>query len=573
MQENNGTSFDDIVIIFPSLASLQQHLLQLIPDQVEHIRFKNGVVGHKCIVRVRTDESATVWDAVHHISQQAENRQIELELEPLKQENFPVEEVGGISSRAAGSGYDFMEQWPPISSNEDLYLGWHLDDQHSQLGSARDEVWQSLKSGQIKETIKIAQIDTGIFPDHPVLAPNHSIKMELSKSFVDGEEESNPKAIDLYNEGKGQHGHGTGTLGLLSGWTIDPKYTDYVDIGYIGAIPFAEVIPFRTSDSVLIFNTENFVEAVEEAIKLGCEVITMSMGGKPSKRMARVVNKAYEAGITIVTAAGNYITQGIAGKVGPNSVVYPARYERVIAACGVCSNHLPYDFEVQEKTSGIVTRSFSTQFMQGNWGPPKAMEYALAAYTPNVPWLVKDDYQPLKKNGGGTSSATPQVAAAAALWIMKNKAKLKELGYHGNWKQVEAVRKVLFDSADKEAFADYQKYYGNGILKAKKALQMDVPEITEAMKSPEAVSSWTGVFEALDLFFSRSRSMEAPSPTQQEFLEIELEGLLLEYPEINDAFDQAEGDPDRQEQVFEQIRKIVGEKQCSKALKEKFRVD
>src|SRR5208282_6530955 len=41
--------------------------------------------------------------------------------------------------------------------------------------------------------------------------------------------------------------------------------------------------------------------------------------------------------------------------------------------------------------------------------------YPIAAYTPNLPWLSGTNGASLY--GSGTSAATPQVAAAAALWL------------------------------------------------------------------------------------------------------------------------------------------------------------
>lgn len=543
-----------IVLEVPEFDTLHAHLLKICPDQTSHIEFKNGPKGNKCIISVPSSSEISIWDIIHQIAQKADDLNIEIEIEPLSFENFPVEQVDKFTSRAAGAGFDYMSQWPPVTDQEELPLGWHLDDNHSQLGSARDYVWNLLNSGAIKEPVKIAHFDTGVFPNHPVIAANKHIRMDLSKSFIDGEQKTNPLAIDLETGGSEQHGHGTGTIGLLSGWRIDPQFTDGQDIGYIGAIPFATVIPMRIADSVLIFNTENFTEALEEAIKMGCEVITMSMGGKPSRRMAKAINKAYEAGVTIVTAAGNYITQGFA-RIGPPTVVYPARFPRVIAACGVCSNHLPYDFDAQLAYGNRTgSRGLSMDFMQGNWGPNHAMNYAIASYTPNVPWIVDDKEHPVKKSGGGTSAATPQVAAAAALWIMKNKEELKKKGYYGTWKQVEAVRYALFQSADKNTFVDSPRYYGNGILKAMDALNIPVPELSQLKMADKSESTWTGIIEALGLFLNRKGALLGA--VQKKLFSLELESLLLDYPEVLDNDTQTRS-LDWEENTINQLIELV----------------
>ena len=322
-------------------------------------------------------------------------------------------------------------------------------------------------------------------------------------------------------------------MGILAGGKINPELTDGNDLGYIGAIPFAEIVPMRTSDTVIILDNDNFVEAIEYAIETKCEVVTMSMGGKPSKKMARVVDEAYEHGITIVTAAGNNITGGsLKVKFGPKTLIFPSKFPRVIAACGACYNHCPYDFEAQKKhTNGLNdlsgTRGFDVSKMQGNWGPPQAMHYAMAAYTPNTPWLMMDGR--IVKSGGGTSSATPQIAAAAALWIVNNKKGLKERGWHGTWKQVEAVRYALFNSADK-SFAESEKYYGQGVLKARDAiLNFPIERIKEEdlVKSPKGRSSWLGISSMVKMVMAKQRGVDSGLQILQETMGMEIQDILF----------------------------------------------
>ena len=91
------------------------------------------------------------------------------------------------------------------------------------------------------------------------------------------------------------------------------------------------------------------------------------------------------------------------------------------------------------------------------------METALAAYTPNIPWARFGCDDIVRLNGEGTSSATPQVAAAVALWMEKYKKVLPR-----TWRRVEAVRKALFDTAMK----GNREHFGNGILRAADALSV-----------------------------------------------------------------------------------------------------
>ena len=75
----------------------------------------------------------------------------------------------------------------------------------------------------------------------------------------------------------------------------------------------------------------------------------------------------------------------------------------------------------------------------------------MAAYTPNVPWARFGCPDVVDLDGAGTSAATPQIAAAAALWMQKNRAACA--AYTEPWMRVEAVRQALFDSASADIAA------------------------------------------------------------------------------------------------------------------------
>jgi hypothetical protein len=100
--------------------------------------------------------------------------------------------------------------------------------------------------------------------------------------------------------------------------------------------------------------------------------------------------------------------------------------------------------------------------LEGSFGPDSAMKSAIAAYTPNIPWARFGCESTVRLNGEGTSAATPQVAAAVALWLEKYKNELPR-----DWRRVEAVRHALFTSAK---LRGDRKHFGNGVLQAYSAL-------------------------------------------------------------------------------------------------------
>src|SRR5207249_11686069 len=104
-------------------------------------------------------------------------------------------------------------------------------------------------------------------------------------------------------------GDGTGTSGVLGGpevrgvrLTEDGKSLDGQTLG--GA-PMMRIVPVRIANSVVHFRTGAVAQGIDHAVSIGAGVVSMSMGGLPSQAWADAVNKAYEAGVVVVCAAGN----------------------------------------------------------------------------------------------------------------------------------------------------------------------------------------------------------------------------------------------------------------------------
>lgn len=319
-------------------------------------------------------------------------------------------------------------------------FAWHLDDDFSALRSARE----ALRNPQ---PVRAAILDVGFDYRHEAMPRN--LRKDLQKNFAG---DGRPDAADPDRSGFLKNpGHGTATITILAGGSVKRLEQKGILKGPVGGAPDIEVVPIRVANSVLILNTGAFGDAVEYLLSLqanpatAVDVVSMSMGGVASRLWADVVNRAYEAGIVLVTAAGNNFGR-------PKSVVFPARFRRVLAACGIMANSEPY------------VLPFGT--MSGNYGPAGKMQTAISAYTPNISWAEIGSRDIIDSDGEGTSSATPQVAAAVALWLQQHKAGLA--GWSG-WQKVEMARKALFDSADPH-FPDREKFFGRGVLRADRAL-------------------------------------------------------------------------------------------------------
>ncbi|WP_047488805.1 S8 family serine peptidase [Terriglobus sp. TAA 43] len=394
---------------------------------------------------------------------------------------------------------------------------WFQADAYAGFDTARTHI-DTGALGNTLERVTIAHLDTGYRKDHAVLP--EFLDTTKGRSFVKNDTDPN-SAVDPGITGFGNNpGHGTGTLSLLAGNVFDA--TKFGDVrGLVGAAPFARIIPVRVANSVVEFANSSIAQGIQYAIDSNVDVLSMSMGGIPSQAWVDVVNKAYDAGITLVTAAGN--NYGPGGVRVPKFIVWPARFKRVIAACGVMSNGKPWaDFA-------------DLKLMGGCYGPDSKMDTAMAAYTPNVPWAVYDCPALVDFDGRGTSAATPQVAAAAACYIQANLAGLRAYDGADRWKRVESVRKALFDSATKLD----QKHFGQGALRAIDAMNQPLANPAGLVAQPRdsvAVPFLGPIFGALFGI--------APDPTAESMLHLEAAQLISTQPEIQKILVDADVDPD-----------------------------
>ena len=379
---------------------------------------------------------------------------------PLDPDRLPLDE-------APCTFHDQVADLPKVDGT----FAWQLEDDRSQLRQARS----SAAGGAV---IRIAHLDTGFDPDHATRPAR--LRDDLQKNFVDDQ-----PANDASDPGRKRRfenpGHGTGTLSILAGNRFRFTGTGYQFDDRIGGAPDAEVVPVRVGKSVVQLLTSNIAKGINYAVELCSDeatrihVISMSMGGVASQAWADAVNMAYEAGIVFVAAAGNNFSAGIFG-FPTHNIVYPARFKRVIAACGVMANRRPY-----------YSLPFGT--MQGNWGPASKMATAMSAYTPNVSWAELGCSGIVDMKGAGTSSATPQIAAAAALYLQRHGGMLFDAArYPERWMCVEAVRRALFTKADKNADGGSTEKLGNGILQAAAALAAQ-PPLASALHKTERDSA------------------------------------------------------------------------------------
>ncbi len=226
-------------------------------------------------------------------------------------------------------------------------------------------------SGNRGEGILIAQPDTGVAAH--VALTDANIRRDLGTNLVEGNDDpTDPLTVSAANPG-----HGTATSSVI----ICPE-----SAAINGAAPGARLVPIRCVDDVKIFDAAPVIAAINHARKIGSHVITMSLGGTPSRAMKKAINAAVANNILVVTAAGNCV----------NLVVWPARYSAVIGVGGSNIKGEPWK------------------------GTSSGTDVDISAPAELV-WVARrepDDEQLDKLEGAqGTSFATALTAGTAALWL------------------------------------------------------------------------------------------------------------------------------------------------------------
>ncbi|RRI03901.1 peptidase S8 [Mesorhizobium tamadayense] len=474
----------------------------------------------------KTEDSDNPWDAAHELVARggdfaATGGDI-LAVEPDIVQQWDYRNSSGDRGMAASAApvCAFDDQDPGgRQATVPGVVAWNAGPSFSQFAAARSKV------GAKQANITIAHLDTGFDPGHRTLPAG--LLTAKQRNFVDDGTGPN-NATDHAPAGTltSNRGHGTGTLSLLAGNKLDgtsPHWPGFTD--FVGGAPQTKILPVRIADWVVRLTTGTMVQGIDYARQKGAQVLSMSMGGLASQALVDAVNLAYDHGLVMVTAAGNNFT------ITPRSIVYPARYNRVLAACGVMGDGRAY--------AGL---DFGT--MQGNYGPASKMKTALGAYTPNVPWAEIDCAKIVDMDGSGTSAATPQVAAAAALWLAEHWDVVK--AYSQPWMRIEAVRFAMFKAAKKSTpkmnAAETLEKIGQGVVRAFDVLAIAPPAENLLQKLAPATYTWSW----LDLLTGgNSLAVQSPAALQrQRMLGLELMQMAQTTASVDQAIADPDGDPD-----------------------------
>jgi len=230
-------------------------------------------------------------------------------------------------------------------------------------------------AGRGGKGIRIGHPDTG-YAHHPNLTVA-GLDLTLDRDVIDNDDD----ALDDLE----QHplwplpfpGHGTSTASVIVGHGPPA-------VGIEGLAPEAKLVPIRATESVVQLFDTDVAKAVAHARRVGCHVISMSLGGKGFFGLRGEIQKAVDSGVIVMAAAGNFV----------GFVTAPASYDNCLAVAATGPNDSLWDGSSRGSAVDVAM--------------PGAQVFN-ARFT--------DDKQPFVGQGNGTSFAVAHLAAAAALWL------------------------------------------------------------------------------------------------------------------------------------------------------------
>ncbi len=347
--------------------------------------------------------------------------------------------------------------------------------------------------------IGVAVIDSGINDSHPDLwnsGETHS-RVVYHQDFT-GTPTTNSSGAqyDLY-------GHGTHVAGIIGG-------NGYLSSGsYIGVAPAVTLVDLRALDENGNGTDSSVIAAIQQAIalqnKYNIQVINLSLGrgiavSYTQDPLCQAVESAWEAGIVVVVAAGNYGRVSVDGSDGYGTITAPGNDPLVLTVGAM--NSTGSSSQSAEIMTTYTSKGPTTydHVVKPDIMAPGNSIVSLAA--PGA--TLEAEYPSLLVNGNngqpdyftlsGTSMATPVISGAVALLLQQNsnltpdqvKARLMQTTY-----QAFPTSTSITVPALDETFTEYYDLFsvGSGLLNMQPALSDKslAPATVGAALSPSVV--------------------------------------------------------------------------------------
>ena len=304
-----------------------------------------------------------------------------------------------------------------MTPNDPYYTyQWHFPS--ISMGPAWDE---STGSGVLVGIIDtgVAYEDYGSYQQAPDLA---------NTSFVAGYD-----FVNNDSHANDDQAHGTHVCGTVAQSTNN-------SLGVAGTAFNCTIMPIKVLDSNGSGYITDIADGIYYAADNGCQVINMSLGGSSgSTTLQNAVQYAYNAGVTIVCAAGN---------AGTSSPQYPAAYSECISVSAVRYDNTITDYSCYGSTIDICAPGGDVSVDQNGDGyGDGVLQQTFASGSPTS--FGYYFYE-------GTSMASPHVAGVAAMVIA---------AAGGSMSPAE-VRNVLESTATDLGASGWDQYYGYGKVNA-----------------------------------------------------------------------------------------------------------
>ena len=388
--------------------------------------------------------------------------------------------VNAVAAQVPESSLNGLTRNPHVTSID-------IDDQVYAVDIELDNSWgvKHIKSGDVHATysnkgtgVKIGIIDSGINYYHPDLNDNFdSANLGYDFYYYDYD------PMDVY--GHGTHVAGTACAEDNDNGNVDPK------LGVVGVAPECNLYSLRVLNENGVGYWSDIIAAVEwstgalmqiENVFIGeiltvqgtkMDVINLSLGQArdPGSAVKQAFDNAEAQGVVIVAAAGNSGTVNGKG----NNVIYPAKYDSVIAVAATDSNNNRASFSSTGDTVEIAAPGVS---VYSTWND-NAGYYDPQPTCTGILLDINGDGQPdgeCYKYGSGTSMASPHVAGVAALVIATGYFDYNGDGVINN----RDVRAILQNTATDLGITGRDPQFGYGLVNALLAVQTADTNINNA---------------------------------------------------------------------------------------------
>jgi major intracellular serine protease len=275
------------------------------------------------------------------------------------------------------------------------------------------KVWTKTKG----KGVTVAVLDTGCPKNHPDLKDN--VDISASRSFINNE--------DIYDLFVGHGSHVSGTIGAV----------DNAE-GIVGIAPEVRVVCIKVLDKNGSGGNESLIRGLLYCLKdLKPDVINMSLGSPyPMPDVENILKELHKQNIPVVCSAGNN---------GQENVLYPAKYDDVIAV--------------------------------GSYTSPDLKDRSqFSSYGAELDLMAPgDEILSTYVNGGyavmsGTSMAAPAVTGVIALLIAYHKQNNRTL-------TVNQIKKLMYASCIDLGEVGFDKQHGWGVVNPETLFNAEVQGI------------------------------------------------------------------------------------------------